>query len=318
MNRFLVTGATGFIGRLLCTQLLVENWGVRGTILASEDQTTLVTGVEPAVIAPLDSGTQWLQALAGIDTIIHLAARVHIMNDPSSDPRVEFRRVNTEGTKRLADEAVKAGVKRLVFISSIKVNGEEAAEPYTSNSQPNPSDPYSISKWEAELCLRQIEAETGLEVVVVRPTLVYGPGVKANFLNMMKAIQRGIPLPLASITNRRSLIYSGNFVDALTICAIHPAAAGQTYLVSDGEDISTPNLIRRVAHALGKSARLVQVPPTLLRLAGVATGKSSAVNRLVGSLTVDSSKIRQELGWKPPFTMEEGLRETADWFKKEL
>ncbi len=318
VKRFLVTGATGFIGRLLCSHLLVENWGVRGTILTSEDQTTLVPGVEPAVIEPLDSSTQWCNALTGIDTIIHLAARVHIMNDPSSDPLSEFRRVNTEGTKRLANEAAKTGVKRLVFVSSIKVNGEEAAKTYTPNSPPNPSDPYSISKWEAEQCLRQIEAKTGMEVVVVRPTLVYGPGVKANFLNMMKIIQRGIPLPLASITNKRSLMYSGNFVDALTICAVHPAAAGKTYLVSDGEDVSTPDLIRRVAHALGKPARLIRMPLMLLHLAGTLTGSSGAVNRLTGSLTVDSSTIRHELDWKPPFTMEEGLRETADWFKRNI
>jgi nucleoside-diphosphate-sugar epimerase len=318
MKRFLVTGATGFIGRLLCAHLLDENWGVRGTIQVSKDQTTLIPGVEPAVIEPIDSGTQWRNALAGIDTIIHLAARVHIMNDISSDPLIEFRRVNTEGTKRLANEAVRTGVKRMVFVSSIKVNGEEASEPYKQNSPPNPSGPYSISKWEAELCLRQIEAETGLEVVVVRPTLVYGPGVKANFLHMMKIIQRGIPLPLASITNKRSLIYSGNFVNALTICAVHPAAAGKTYLVSDGEDVSTPDLIRRVANALGKPARLVRMSPKLLRLAGILTGRSAEVSRITGSLTVDSSNIRRELDWKQPFTMEEGLHETADWFKKNL
>jgi nucleoside-diphosphate-sugar epimerase len=302
MKRYLVTGATGFIGRLLCAHLLDENWGVRGTIQVSKDQTTLIPGVEPAVIEPIDSGTQWRNALAGIDTIIHLAARVHIMNHISSDPLIEFRRVNTEGTKRLANEAVRTGVKRMVFVSSIKVNGEEASEPYNQNSPPNPSGPYSIS----------------LEVVVVRPTLVYGPGVKANFLHMMKIIQRGIPLPLASITNKRSLIYSGNFVNALTICAVHPAAAGKTYLVSDGEDVSTPDLIRRVANALGKPARLVRMSPKLLRLAGILTGRSAEVSRITGSLTVDSSNIRRELDWKQPFTMEEGLHETADWFKKNL
>jgi len=236
------------------------------------------------------------------------------MDDPSADPLTEFRKVNVEGTAQLALEAAKAGVKRLVYISSIKVNGEESAIAYSTDSPVAPSDPYGISKWEAEEALRRIEAETGLEVVVVRPTLVYGPGVKANFLNMMKIISKGIPLPLASINNKRSLIYVGNLVDALAVCATHPAAAGKTYLVSDGEDVSTPELLRRVAFALGVPARLLQFPVLLMKLLGKLTGKSGAVNRLTGSLTVDSSKIRQELGWTPPFSMEEGLLETAAWF----
>lgn len=311
----LVTGATGFVGRFLCSRLLAEGFSVRATLLSSETSASLVTGVEPVTIQPLGSDTHWQHALTGIDTIIHLAARVHIMDDPSADPLTEFRKVNTEGTKQLANEAAKAGVKRLVFISSIKVNGEETELPYTENSPTQPTDPYGISKWEAEQALRQIEKETGLEVVVVRPTLVYGPGVKANFFNMLKAVQRGVPLPLASIANQRSLIYVGNLVDALAVCATHPAAVGQTYLVSDGEDVSTPELIRRTAAALGVPARLLPFPPSLMHLAGKLTGKSAAVNRLTGSLTVDSSKIRRELGWMPPFTMEEGLRETAAWFR---
>jgi nucleoside-diphosphate-sugar epimerase len=178
-----------------------------------------------------------------------------------------------------------------------------------------PSDPYGISKWEAEQTLRKIEAEAGLEVVILRPTLVYGPGVKANFLNLMKIISNGIPLPFASITNKRSLIYVGNLVDALATCTVHPAAAGNTYLVSDGEDVSTPDLIRRMAAALGVPTRLFPVPIPLMRLAGAVTGKSAAVKRLLGSLTVDSSEIKRRLDWQPPFTMEEGLRETTEWFK---
>ena len=345
MKYVLITGATGFVGHFLCTQLLAEGYRVRGTILAFELPSSLFAGVDPAVIEPLGPYTPWQHALTGIDTIIHLAARVHIMNDSASDPLTEFRKVNVAGTIQLAREAVKAGVKRLVYISSIKVNGEESAQLYTTDSPACPSDPYGISKWEAEQALRKIEAETGLEVVIVRPTLVYGPGVKANFLNMMKIISRGIPLPLASIKNkrsrisnfgfwilnfglkggiplpfasirnRRSLIYVGNLVDALAICATHPNAAGKTYLVSDGEDVSTPELIRRTASAIGVSARLFPVPVSLMKLAGKLTGKSGAVNRLTGSLTVNSSKIRRELGWVPPFTMEEGLGETARWFK---
>lgn len=314
----LVTGATGFVGRFLCTRLLAEGWSVRGTLLASETSVSLVKGVDPVVIEPIGSDTPWAQALNGIDTVIHLAARVHIMDDPSADPLAEFRKVNTDGSRQLAREASKAGVKRLVFISTIKVNGEESAIPYTEKSSSQPTDPYGISKWEAEQALRLIEAETGLEVVVARPTLVYGPGVKANFFKLMKTVKLGIPIPLASINNNRSLIYIGNLVDALTVCAVHPAASGKTFLVSDGEDVSTPELIRRTASALGFQARLLPFPLSLLLIAGKLTGKIAAVNRLSGSLTVDSSRIRLELGWKPPFTMEVGLRETADWFKEQL
>jgi nucleoside-diphosphate-sugar epimerase len=313
----LVTGATGFVGRFLCTRLLSEGWNVRGTILASESSATLVTGVEPTVIKPLGSDTTWDEALRGINTIIHLAARVHIMNDPSADPLSEFRRVNVAGTERLAREAARAGVKRLVFVSSIKVNGEESSLPYTETSCAQPIDPYGISKWEAEEALRRIGAETGIEIVVVRPTLVYGPGVKANFLKMMKIVYGGVPLPLAAVCNKRSLIYVENLVDALATCAAHPHAAGQTYLVSDGEDVSSPELLRRMATALGQPSRLFFFPTGLMRLAGKMLGKSSAVERLTGSLQVDNSKIRSELGWTPPFTMDEGLQATAEWFKKQ-
>lgn len=312
----LVTGATGFVGRYLCRRLLEENFRVRGTLLESEYPSSLVSGVEPVTVKPLASDTAWGHALAGVDIIIHLAARVHVMDDPAAEPLAEFRKVNVEGTAHLAGAAARAKVKRFVFISSVKVNGEENISPYLSDSAANPSDPYGVSKWEAEQALRKIEAEAGLEVVTIRPTLVYGPGVKANFLKMMKIVSRGIPLPFASINNRRSLIYVGNLVDALVACAVHPEAAGRTYLVSDGEDLSTPELIRRTGSALGIAARLFYMPVALMKLAGALTGRSSAVNRLTGSLTVDSSKIRQELGWLPPYTMEEGLLQTVDWFKK--
>ena len=337
----LVTGATGFVGHFLCERLLAQNYNARGTLLTSENPSSLVGGVEPVAVELLGADTQWSHALTDVDTIIHLAARVHIMDDPSTDPLTEFRKVNVEGTAQLAREAAKAGVRRLVYISSIKVNGEESTTAYTPDSPPNASDPYGISKWEAEQALRKIEAETGLEIVIVRPTLVYGPGVKANFFNMMKIINRGIPLPLASIQNKRSLIYVGNLVDALATCATHPAAAGKTYLVSDGEDVSTPELVRRVARALEVPARLLPLPVSVMKFCArlldnfeflilnfvfkskTDNSKSKiqhskftgAVNRLTGSLTVDSAKIRQELGWEPPFTMEEGLRETARWFK---
>ncbi len=237
------------------------------------------------------------------------------MDETSGDPLAAYRQVNVEGTECLARQAAAKGVQRLVFLSSVKVLGEETDVPYSEQNLPGPQDPYGVSKLEAENILQQIAEETGLEVVIIRPPLVYGPGVKANFRKLLGMIQRGLPLPFAGINNRRSLIYLGNLIDVIITCATHPKAAGNTFMVSDGEDISTPELIRRIAHALGVSARLFPVPLSLMRLAGKLVGRSAAVNRLTGSLTVDSSKIRRELGWEPPFTMEEGLRETAEWFK---
>jgi len=205
-------------------------------------------------------------------------------------------------------------VKRLVFLSSVKVNGEGRLNPYTETDEPKPEDPYGVSKHEAEEILRKVAAETGLEVVIIRPPLVYGPGVKANFLRLLRVADCGVTLPLGSINNKRSFVYLGNLVDAIAVCMKHPGAAGQTYLVSDGEDVSTPELIRRVALSLGKPARLLPFPPGMLHLAGRLSGNSDAVERLIGSLQVDSSKLRRELGWHPPFTMEQGLKETAEWY----
>jgi nucleoside-diphosphate-sugar epimerase len=315
-NFILVTGATGFIGRFLCVRLLSVGHAVRGAMRSSGISLSLAEGMEPVAVEPLGPDTPWEHALDGIDTVIHLAARSHIMIDATADPMSEFRYVNVAGSERLACEAAKAGVKRLVFISSIKVNGEETLEPFTSDSPPNPSDPYGISKWEAEQVLRRIEAETGLEVVVIRPTMVYGPGVKANFLKLLEMVDRGVPLPLESIHNQRSFINLENLVDAIATCILHPKAAGQTYLVSDGEDVSIPELIQRLAALLGKPARMFPFPPGLLMLAGRLLGKSAAVERLVGTLQVDCSKIRREMGWTPPFKMEQGLKETVEWYKK--
>jgi nucleoside-diphosphate-sugar epimerase len=311
----LVTGATGFVGGFLCRALLAAGCRVRGTLLAGEDPAALAGGVQPVLIEPLGAATVWAGALAGVDTVIHLAARVHVMDEAAADPLDAFRTVNVEGSLALARAAARAGVVRLVFISSIKVNGEESATPYTRDSPENPADPYGISKWEAECGLRGIAAQTGLELVVVRPPLVYGPGVKANFFNMLKLVQRGIPLPLGGIRNRRSLIYVGNLADALVLCATHPAAAGNTYLVSDGEDVSTTELLARSAAALGVPLRLIPFPLWLMNLSGALTGKGAVVQRLTGSLSIDPSGIRSELGWEPPFSLTAGLEQTARWFK---
>jgi nucleoside-diphosphate-sugar epimerase len=311
----LITGANGFIGSALINRLLQENVRLSAAVMDECDARHLPAEVKRLIVRPLSENSDYTADLKGIDVVVHLAARVHIMHDTAMDPLQEFRRVNLHGTERLARQAALSGVKRFVFISTVKVLGEETASSYREDTPLDPHDPYGISKAEAESALWRIAGETGLEVVVVRPPLVYGPGVKSNFLRLLETMQRGIPLPLKSIDNQRSLIYIENLVDALACCATHPNAAGQTYLVSDGEDVSTPVLLQRVASALGKKALLFPFPQGLLQLAGRLSGKSVAVERLVGSLQVDSSKIRNDLGWSPPFTMEEGLRETADWFK---
>ena len=314
--RVLVTGASGFVGLALLQRLKQSvDHDVRG-VLRSETP-VLSVGTDITVVPGLDVDTAWQEALAGINVVIHTAARVHVMNDTLADPLAEFRRVNVEGTLNLARQAADAGVRRFIFVSSIKVNGEDTphGKPFTEDDTPAPVDPYGISKREAEERLRQLAAETGLEVVIIRPPLIYGPGVKANFLNLLKIVDKGLPLPLASITNARSLLYLGNLIDAIVLCIDHPQAAGQVFLVSDGEDVSTSELIRRVATALDRRARLLPFPPSLMRLAGKLTGKSMAVDRLLGSLVIDSGKIRRELGWTPPYTMADGLAATAKWYK---
>jgi nucleoside-diphosphate-sugar epimerase len=305
--KFLVTGANGFVGSVLCGELLQRGYPVRGAVRAE------CACFEHAVVGEIDEKTNWTTALTGIDTVIHLAARVHVMHDDTSHPLEEFRKVNVAGTEHLARCAVANGVKRFVYVSSIKVNGEEThgCEKFTEEDIPSPQDPYGVSKWEAEQALQWVATETGLEVVIVRPSLVYGAGVKGNFAQMLKVLACGIPLPLASVGNLRSLSYVGNLVDALILCATHPAAAGQTYLISDGEDIPTPDLLRQLGAAMGRPARLFICPAILLKLAGSLTGRADQVERLLGSLRVDSGKIRRELGWTPPYTLQEGLRLTA-------
>jgi nucleoside-diphosphate-sugar epimerase len=238
------------------------------------------------------------------------------MDDQAEDPLTAFRAINTEASKILARSAAQAGVKRFIYLSSIKVNGEGTPprQSYTEIDTPQPVDPYGISKQEAEEHLRQIATETGLEVVIIRPPLVYGPSVKANFLQMMRIIDKGIPLPLGSIHNQRSLIYVQNLADAVINSAISPAAANQTFLVSDGHDISTPDLIKQIAFSLNKKPNLLPIPPKLLKLAGQLTQKSDTVDRLAGSLVIDSSKIRQTLNWTPPYTFQEGIQKTCDWY----
>lgn len=304
----LVTGATGFVGNALCDYLALRGHRV---IPASRHQ---AGRAGEAVVGEIDGATDWTVALTGCDAVVHLAARVHVMDDAALEPRTLYQATNAEGTLNLARQVAQGGVKRFVFISSIKVNGEGQYEPYRETDSPAPEDAYAISKWEAEQGLQRIAQETGLEVVILRPPLVYGPGVKANFLRLMQTIERGWPLPLGAIHNRRSLLYLGNFVDAIRLCVEHPAAAGQTFLLDDGQPISTPELVRAVAHAMGRPARLLTVPVGVLGLVGALLGKRATVARLTGSLYVDSSLIRSRLGWAPPFTLQQGLAATvADW-----
>lgn len=310
-----MTGATGFIGRHLFAKLREQGGAVRGTLWTQEPATILPSGVMRVLVDSIGPETDWGDALAGVDTVFHLAARVHVMKETTEDPLALYRLVNVAGTERLARRAAAAGVRRLVFLSSVKVHGEETEAFYNETSPLAPTDPYGVSKREGEEVLGRIGRETGLEVVIIRPPLVYGPGVKANFLGLMRGVAQGWPLPLASITNRRSLIYVGNLVDALVICGTAPQAAGKTYLVSDGKDVSTADLIRRLASALGRPARLFACPLALLTLAGKVTGRTSAIDRLVGSLRVDMTKIGRELGWHPPHTLEEGLQQTAAWYR---
>ena len=307
--RFLVVGANGFVGKALCTELAKQKKICRAALRSGN---LPIENIEVVKIGSIDGATDWSAALAGVGVVIHLAARVHVMHDDAGNSLEEFRKVNLHGTENLARQAAQAGVKRLVYASSIKVNGEQTASaPFSETDSANPQDPYGVSKWEAEQALHRVSEETGLEVVIVRPPLVYGAGVKGNFAQMLKVLARGIPLPLASVKNLRSLIYVGNLVDALILCATHPAAANQTCLVSDGEDISTPDLLRQLGAAMGHPARLFPCPPILLKLAGRLTGKSDQVERLLGSLQIDGSKIRRELGWIPPFSLQEGLRNTV-------
>lgn len=311
----LVTGASGFIGQALCAELLRRRCALRGVV---RSHSTIDTSLMPvSVISEISTDTNWSEALDGVEVVIHLAARVHMMQDAAVDPLAEFRRVNTAGTEHLARCVAASGARRMVYISSTRANGEETCDVqrFSETDAPEPQDPYGISKWEAEQSLRQVSDETGLEVVIVRPPLVYGPGVKGNFMSLLVAINKGIPLPLAGANNVRSLIYVNNLVDALIVCATHPAAAGQTYLVSDGADVSVAVLVKEIAYSLGRSNRSFYLPPALLRALASLSGRSDQIERLLGSLRVDDKKIRDELGWIPPYTLKQGLRATADWLR---
>ena len=315
--KLLITGATGFIGQNLCVAALAQNYSISATMRPTSNPDLLPAGVERISI---DSVATTLpeNALANVDVVIHLAARVHVMKDVDRDPLTAYRQINTIATLSLARQAAEQGVKRFIYVSSIKVNGEGSARSYTEQDPAQPGDPYGQSKWEAEQGLQEIAAATGLEIVIIRPPLVYGAKVKGNLQQLLKAIESGLPLPLGAVQNRRSLVYVGNLVDAILTCVTHPAAKNQTFLISDGEDLSTPELIRRLAARArkidGNRAKLftlIPIPPRLLISIGKLTGKADSVDKLLGSLTVDSTHIQKTLNWHPPFTVDQGLDETV-------
>jgi UDP-N-acetyl-alpha-D-quinovosamine dehydrogenase len=312
LRRLLVTGATGFVGSRVCSLLIERGLAVRAAVRRAPARAT--AGLEIAAVGDIGPSTRWEDALAGAECVVHLAARVHQMRDRAPDPLAAHCEVNVLGTTRLARAAAAAKVRRLVFMSSVKVLGDGRPTPYRETDAPAPADPYGRSKWEAEQALARIANETGLEVVILRPPLVYGPGVRANFLRLMNLVFRRVPLPLGSIRNRRSLVFVGNLADAILAASTHPSAAGETFLVSDGEDLSTPELIRGLGSALGRPPRLLDVPPALLRGAARMLGRGPTAERLLGSLAVDSTRIRERLSWAPPFSVDRGLAETARWF----
>lgn len=306
--KVLVSGASGFVGVPTCRRLLAA--GHRVVAAVRRDDCFLPLEVEARRVEPLGPDTDWRDALKGCDAVIHLAARAHVMRDRAADRLTLFRRINRDGAVRLAEQAVAAGVGRFVFVSSIKVNGEAtpAERPFRADDAPAPCDPYGVSKAEAEAALTDIATRTGLSLAVVRPPLVHGPGAKGNLAALLKVLRLGLPLPLGAVNNRRSLVGVDNLADALAFLVAHPAQG--RFLIRDGEDVSTPRLIRLLAEAQGRSARLLPVPPILLRLLGTMTGRRAAVDRLIGSLVVDDTPLRA-LGWVPPVSLASGLAEMA-------
>jgi nucleoside-diphosphate-sugar epimerase len=318
MSKILITGVSGFVGHAVCKRLREDSFHVLAGTTRGPNSEAGPERVPLYHIPDIGPNTDWTQAVSDAEIVIHLAARVHIMKEKSSDPCAEFHKVNSEGTKALAIQAAAAGVKRFVFISTVKVAGEMSPDRgFTENDHAKPEDAYGASKWAAEKALADIARVTAMEVVILRPPLIYGPGVKGNFKALFKAIQIGLILPLGAIKNKRSLLFVENLADAIATVTTHPQAGNQTFFVSDAEKTSTPELIHKISAALGKKPRMLNFPLSLLKITGVLFGKSNAVQRLIRSLTVDINHIKTQLDWQPPFSMDHGLKETANWFAKD-
>ena len=304
--RILVTGASGFVGRSLVPLLINAKYDVsvctRGTItlpFSKKVKTFLVPDIGP--------NTNWTEALSGINAVVHLAGRAHSSNDDLSEDKTAYELINVAGTEHLAKSAAQAGVEKFIFISTVKVMGEKTWDiPYTETQSPNPIDIYGKSKLAGEAALRHVSEKFGMNIVILRPPLLYGPGVKANMLSLLKICQLSLPLPFAAVNNQRSFLYVGNLADAIIVCLINTKANGQTYFVCDGDDLSTPTLIRKISFALNKPARLFSVPNFLLRIIGSIIAKPLVVERLLGNLQVNDKKLRRQLGWTPPFNVIQG------------
>ncbi len=317
MTKILITGATGFVGRALFKNLKSKKKYLIH-LSARTNQEKLFEGGKAFNIGEIDFNTNWNDALDGVDCIVHCAARAHMSEKKQTDSLNSYRRVNVDGTINLAKQAMAIGIKRFIFLSSIKVNGEGtiASKSFKYNDISQPEDAYGISKWEAEQALLEISKQTGLEVVIIRPPLVYGEGVKGNFLRLLNLVYKRIPLPFAKINNLRSFIALDNLIDLIICCIDHPKAAGKTFLVSDSEDLSTTDLIIKLFKLMDKSPRLFQVPQLIIQLIGRLAGKSLEVKRLLGSLRVDNSYTREILGWSPALSLDESLEKTVRWYLK--
>lgn len=315
MKRVLVTGASSFVGQSLCSSLLAQGYEVRAAVRNANAMLS-TNGLDVFVVGQVGGQTDWSAALVGVDCVIHCVARAHFVRETTPGAMKSYREVNAAGTQRLAEQAAAMDVQRLVFISSIKVNGDrtERGKPFLFSDVPAPEDYYGQSKLEAEQALWVVSAQTSLEVVVVRPPLIYGAGVKGNLLRMMNCLARGVPLPLGGLCNRRSFVGLSNLVDLLLCCINHPAAAGQTFLASDGNDLSTPQLLRLISEGLNLPARLLPMPVGLLQAVGSLAGKRGEIERLVSDLQVDIGYTRERLGWTPPMTVNDGIHEMARWF----
>ncbi|WP_315337161.1 SDR family oxidoreductase [Pseudomonas grimontii] len=317
MTCVLVTGGAGFIGTALAKKIKNDERFVLSVSVRGAQE---FPGIRTHQGVDLSAETSWSSILDGIDVVIHTAARVHVMDDSSTDPLTEFRKINVEGTLNLARQAARAGVKRFIFLSSVKVNGEgtESGKPFKPDDIPDPRDFYGISKMEAERALLKLAEQENMEVVVIRPVLVYGPGVKANFLSMIRWLNSGVPLPLGAIHNKRSLVFLDNLVSLIITCVDHPAAANQVFLVSDGEDLSTTQLLTRISKALNKPSRLIPVPSWILTSVARLLGKDNVSKRLCGSLQVDIGKTRGLLNWSPEVSVDHALSKTVANFLEQV